>query len=144
MTQPFGIGWATVDLERARRELGPRLVDGTDFAVAPDSELLGARCRVGELRQPADARWLVLLEPATEGRLAGTLARHGEGFWATWETDTAIADADADADAEDALQAERPRVSAERPGPFGPERLRLGGPSDGPHRLLLTTATIGP
>ena len=127
-----------MDLERARRELAPRLVDGTDFASVPDSELLGARCRVGELRQPAGARWLVLLEPATEGRLAGTLARHGEGFWATWETDTDIADA------EDVPPAEGPRVSTARPGPFGPERLRLGGPSDGPHRLLLTTATIGP
>ena len=27
---------------------------------------------------------IVLLEPSTEGRLAATLARHGEGWCATW------------------------------------------------------------
>ena len=139
MTAPVALGWATVDLDRARRQLAPRLVQGSDFAAAPDSVLLGARCLVGELRQPADARWLVLLEPATEGRLAATLARHGEGFAATWESDADAADAGVAAPS-----GQRRRVSAARPGPFGPERLRLGDPNDGPHRLLLTPATIGP
>jgi hypothetical protein len=134
MATPIAIGWATVDLDRARREMAPRLVDGTQFEAAPDSEQLGARCLVGELRQPADARWLVLLEPATEGRLAASLARHGEGFRATWET--TVDDAD--------LAGHRRRASVRRPGPLGPERLVAGGPVHGPYRLLLAPATIDP
>jgi hypothetical protein len=70
-----GIGWATVELDRAADELGMWLGD----AAAPDAidPLLGARARVraaGGL--PGDT--VLLLEPSTEGRLAASLARHGE------------------------------------------------------------------
>ena len=37
---------------------------------------------------------------------------------------------------------DRSTWSVERPGPFGPERLRLADSVFGPHRLVLTTATI--
>ena len=64
--------WATVDTDRALAELGARVGP----AVAND-ELLGARVSV----VPATTFRAVLAvaEPITEGRLAATLARHGEG-----------------------------------------------------------------
>jgi Glyoxalase/Bleomycin resistance protein/Dioxygenase superfamily len=71
------IGWATVDLERAERELGQALGVRLDSSlVARDSEL-GATVRVA--RPFSEGPDLELLEPDTEGRLAALLARHGEG-----------------------------------------------------------------
>lgn len=68
-----GIGWATVDLERAAAAWPDRrFLPGTPEAS------LGARTLV-ESAPPPGTLALVLLEPATEGRLAATLARHGEG-----------------------------------------------------------------
>jgi hypothetical protein len=134
---PVAIGWATVELERAVVELGDRLLAGSGFEAAPDSELLGARCLVGRLADPATATWLVLLEPATEGRLSATLARHGEGEVATW-TDRPAAPGVAVATNGTV------RWSVVRPGPLGPERLRLDGPVFGPHRLARVAATIEP
>jgi len=130
VTTPIAVGWATVELERAVEELQDRLVPGTAFRPAPDSELLGARGLVGDLASPIDgAMRLVLLEPTTEGRLAATLARHGEGWCATWLDG-------ADPDVATAL-------TTARPGPFGLERLAGGGAIAGPHRLVVTPATIG-
>jgi hypothetical protein len=68
-----GLGWATVDLDRAAADLRP----ADRNAIAVDDELLGARGLrfapgSGEIR-------LVILEPSTEGRLAASLARRGEG-----------------------------------------------------------------
>lgn len=127
----IAVGWATVELDRAAAELADRLVPGTSFRAAPDCVHLGAACRVGALAEPIDgASVVVILEPSTEGRLAVTLARHDEGWCATW-TDQAGLDAAADT-----------QRSASRPGPFGPERLILGGPLHGPHRLLVVPATI--
>jgi hypothetical protein len=71
------IGWATVDLERAERELGEALGVVLDFRPAPRDRRLGARTRVG--RPFGASPSLVLMEPDTEGRLAAILARHGEG-----------------------------------------------------------------
>lgn len=124
----LAVGWATVELDRAAAELADRLPPGAAFVDATPSEHLGAFCRIarGAPGEPA----VVLMEPSTEGRLAATLARHGEGWWVTW---AAEADAPADAD-----------LSAERPGPLGPERLVLGGPASGPHVLVIGTATIDP
>ena len=74
-----GIGWATVDLDRAERELGGALATGAGgvFTPAPPDRLLGAACRTW--RPDPGGPWLVLLEPSTEGRIAAALARHGEG-----------------------------------------------------------------
>src|SRR5215212_5081849 len=71
------VGWATVELDRAEREIAAA-VDAQNRTVSdlPDDALLGATGRLLEL---GDGRELVLLEPSTEGPLAAALARHGEG-----------------------------------------------------------------
>jgi hypothetical protein len=128
---PLALGWATVELDRAASELAGELgIPPTAFVAAFDSEILGARCRVAEAALP-DGVSLAILEPASEGRIAATLARLGEGPAVVWLAvdDDIVAGA-----------------SAARPGPFGPERLVLGGPVHGPHRLLVETGpgTIRP
>ena len=125
----LAVGWATVELDRAAEELAHLLAPGAGFGAAASSVLLGARCRSAPA---ADAGlWIALLEPDTEGRLAASLARSGEGWVATWVlaeltgTDSAA-------------------LSAARPGPFGPERLRLGGGLAGPHRLVVEVVPSPP
>ena len=124
-------GWATVELDRAAVELAGTLVPGTAFEPAAECVHLGAFCRIGRLAEPTDdgATLVVLLEPSTEGRMAVTLARHGEGWCATW----------LDAEPDDA-----DLRSALRDGPLGPERLLLHGSPSGPHRLVVEAATIAP
>ena len=135
MTRNVGRGWATVDLERAAADLADSLAPGAAFQEAARSAILGARCLRGRARQgdardqdeDADADWIVILEPDTEGRLAGYLARFGEGWAASW----AVAD--------DHAERLRLRIA---PGPLGEERLAQGGAAGGPFRLLLSAATI--
>jgi hypothetical protein len=131
VTTLVGRGWATVDLERASAELADRLAPGAGFEVAARSALLGARCLRGRARSEGVAGgWIVLLEPDTEGRLAGYLARFGEGWAATW---TLPADVAGD---------QRPRWAG---GPLGDERLvEATSLAAGPFRLLLSAATIDP
>ena len=118
----LALGWATVDLDRAAADLASELgFDVAEFLAAPDSIVLGARCRVAHARLPGDTR-LALLEPATEGRLAATLARHGEGPFVTWARSS---------------DAPTRRAATASPGPFGPERLQPGGPPQGPFLLLI-------
>jgi hypothetical protein len=107
----IAIGWSTVDHDRAAASLG------LDTTEAPDDEALGARCRLAAL---PDGRPLVLLEPSTEGRLAGSLARLGEGPVATWWEVHRIGDLDA---------------GPPTAGPFGHVRL-LRAPRDGRFRFL--------
>lgn len=112
----------------------PLLVPGTTFAGAAACEHLGAWCRVGRADPGPGGEpgaFVILMEPSTEGRLAATLARHGEGWWATWERGRSR---DRPADAIGA--------SIVRPGPLGPERLVRGSPVSGPHRLLVEAVTI--
>ncbi len=128
MSRTVARGWATIELERAVGELGGSLVAGTGFEPAEPSTALGARCLVAPA---ADGNGtIVLLEPDTEGRIAAFLARHGEGWAATW-LDAAVADRDVRLVA----------TGAATPGPFGPERLEPGSPS-GPFRLQVAPATI--
>jgi hypothetical protein len=125
-------GWATVELERAARDLG----SGTAVQVRdlPDDPLLGARCRVLAAEKGGA---ILLLEPTTEGRIAASLARYGEGYVATWirlasdRYDNLVGSA----------RREGLRLSSEAAGPFGRERLVLGGPAWGPHVLV---AELGP
>ena len=131
MTVPVAIGWATVELDRAARELQSRLPAGAAFVAAPPSLVLGARCRIATATRPGDPR-LVLLEPATEGRLAASLARHGEGWLVAWSPTGSRAPIGSSA------------ATAWRPGPLGDEALDPGSPVRGPHRLWLAPATIGP
>ncbi len=64
------LGWATVDAERLAAALGKPLTD-----EAHDDPALGATGHgIASASLP-----LVLLEPATEGRIAAALARLGEG-----------------------------------------------------------------
>ncbi len=129
---PVALGWATVELERAVVELGAALhIPAGRFVAADDDELLGARCRAASASLP-DGRSLVVLEPSTEGRLAATLARVGEGPAAIW---MAVEDLSASAAA---VRVADVAMSPERTGPFGIERLILGGPIYGPHRLLFS------
>lgn len=139
----LAVGWATVELDRAARELEPLLIDGGAFRRTQASIHLGAYAwlgRVDPTRLPADApspaAWVVLLEPSTEGRLAVTLARRGEGWCATWR----LLDP---ADGEDRPGSGVAR-SLLRPGPVGDERLLLDGPVWGPHRFVVEAATIRP
>ena len=130
----LAVGWTTVELDRAAAELAHLLAPGETFADATPCEHLGAWCRIGRVRPGiAAADVVVLLEPATEGRLAATLARHDEGWHVTWEAGQNPVDPSADL-----------ILSAARPGPLGPERLVLGGPATGPHRLVVTAGTIAP
>jgi hypothetical protein len=138
--RPIAIGWATVELDRAAAELAATFGLGDDgFEPAQRSTALGCICRIATGALP-DGTSLALLEPDTEGRLAASLARLGEGPTAAWlqvaETRLAI----------DALRTAGITVSIQRGGPFGPERLIVGGPVHGPHRLLVgpSTGTIRP
>jgi len=106
-----GVGWSTVESERAARELG---LDALD---APPDVALGASCRLAD---GPDGLVLVLLEPVTEGRLARSLARLGEGPVVTWWDVPALD------------EAATTRLSD---GPLGPAHL-LRAPDDGRFRFL--------
>lgn len=82
------VGIATVDVGRLAAALAPPLIRepaavGSPVSPGPVEEIdewLGARTRpVAAPLVP-----LVLLEPSTEGRLAGALARSGEGPLVAW------------------------------------------------------------
>jgi hypothetical protein len=73
------IVWATVDLDRAERELGAILGAPLAAVGAARDPTLGATVRIAQpFGQPPEPA-LLLVEPDTEGRLAALLARHGEG-----------------------------------------------------------------
>ena len=136
---PIALGWATVDLDRMERsfaEAYPGSVTSTQDLA--EDELLGAYCRLvrpGIAGVPA----LVLIEPSTEGRLAASLARHGEGPMAVWLHGSP--------DPQDpSSSTAAPRRSIAVAGPFGTETLLPGGPVHGPHRLVVVAGpgTITP
>ena len=121
---PLALGWATVELDRAAEELGAELgIVAAAFLPAADSVVLGARCRVAYGVLPG-GQPLAILEPRTEGRLAGRLARLGEGPAAIWAR-------------AGGTRLGRRQPAPAQPGPFGPERLLSGGPAQGPYSLLI-------
>jgi hypothetical protein len=128
------IGWATVDAGRAARELAPHLgqMEGGGFIEAPPDLLLGATCLLGRPTDPG-APSIVLLEPSTEGRLAAFLARNGEGVAVVY-----VASAEGPFGSESGTDRSRPGE-----GPFGPERLVLGGPRLGPSVALVAPVDPG-
>jgi hypothetical protein len=80
-----GIGWATVDGERAIRELDADLATDERAGPRPDwseqhrDPTLGARVWRRNPVDPSALPVVCVLEPDTEGRLAASLARFGEG-----------------------------------------------------------------
>jgi hypothetical protein len=115
--------WATVDLDRAVAETG------LPAEVLPDDELLGAAVR---LVRPPGADPIALLEPTTEGRLAATLAKSGEGRAGHYVRAT-------DGLFSVVARATATRIGMKRAndGPFGPSALVLGGPATGPHLIIV-------
>lgn len=136
-----GIGWATVELDRAEDELAMWLGERREPVVAADPHL-GATVRLrGSDGLPGDA--FVLLEPNTEGRLAASLARDGEGPCALYLRPAAGLSA--------WLAGARARgvtVSTRRRGPLGTQLLLVGGGVAGPHLVIVDGArgagTIAP
>ena len=128
----LGLGWATVELDRAEAELemwlGPR-PGGTGADATSADEHLGARVVLREGGGLPGA-WTVLLEPSTEGRAAASLARDGEGPCALYLRSAMGLDA--------WVEAARGRgvtVGGQREGPFGSQVLLSAGPA-GPHVII--------
>lgn len=117
---------ATVDLDRAVGELG------ATAEVLPDDSLLGAAIR---LVRRATGPPIALAEPITEGRLAASLARFGEGPSGCYVTAPNGLPA-----AVRAMSARGIRASRPAEGPFGRSVLVLGGPVAGPHLILVDPA----
>ena len=140
-----GIGWATVELDRAAAELGASLdVPAGAWTPADRDQLLGAATALGPRLTPdAHAPRLVLLEPDSEGRLAASLARYGEGVAAVYAMATRAARAAPVVPVPRAAGDSPPGAarSVIAPGPLGPARLVLGGPIWGPHVVVLEAVT---
>ena len=134
------IAWSAVELDRAEAELDPWLAPADaargDGDAAPDPHL-GARTRRRRTRALPGGT-LVLAEPATEGRLAASLARDGEGPCALY----LAASAGLDAWVAEA-RARGVRVSARRPGPLGPAVLLPGAAVAGPHLIIVGPLATG-
>jgi hypothetical protein len=129
-----GVAWATVELDRAEAELDPWLF-ATDPSLGdgdaqPDPHL-GARTR---LRRGTSlpGGTLVLAEPNTEGRLAGSLARDGEGPCALY-----VRPAEGLGAWAAAARARGVRLSGRRGGPLGQAVLLPGRGIAGPHLLVV-------
>lgn len=119
------LGWATVDLDavsaRIEADSGPGI-----FEAARRDDHLGGRVAVHRPGAASGEPIEVILEPDTEGRLAASLARHGEGFTAIWFGRRAGAP-------DDVPDGFGPPAG----GPLGRARLLLGGPPWGLSVLLL-------
>jgi hypothetical protein len=128
-TEPvvLAVIWATVDAERAIAGIG---IPAVKLA---DDRLLGATVR---LVRPPGADAIALLEPLTEGRIAATLARNGEGPAGRY---VAIADSLASV----AARAEAAGLALSRPeiGPFGRSVLVIAATRAGPHLVLVDRPT---
>jgi hypothetical protein len=128
-------GWATVELDRAALEVAATLAAlGTPATEdAPPDELLGARAR--RLRFPG-GKDLLLLEPSTEGLLAASLARFGEGSVALY----LVVGSAAAARAREAGFV----LSSPADGPLGRQRRVDVAPRWGPHLLLVDAGPPAP
>jgi hypothetical protein len=129
-----GIGWATVELERAAGDLAAAFARAgmpePRWTPAPRDELLGAMAWVSREWWPAEGLEVppavVLLEPDTEGRLAATLARFGEGVGVAY-----LARAAAQSNVVST------RLGLAAGGPLGAARLVLARPTWGPNLVVL-------
>ena len=128
----LAIIWATVDRDRLLAESG-----WTGTVSLPDDALLGASVAVA---RPSTGEVLAVVEPATEGRLAATLARHGEGPAGEYVEAPIPLDAIGPAATAAGLVVGRPAA-----GPFGRSVIVVSGPVTGPHLILVERppGTIG-
>jgi hypothetical protein len=123
--------WATVDRDRVVGDLG------LPAETLPDDPHLGAFV---VLVRPAGDDPVAIVEPATEGRLAAVLARHGEGPIGVYIESPVDLDSIASLVARRGLAA-----SAAAVGPFGPSVLVTAGPAAKDHLVLVQrpAGTIG-
>ena len=124
------IGWATVELDRAETELGQWLGAAVEPASPIDPQL-GAHARV-RLAGGLPGKHVVLLEPSTEGRVAASLARDGEGPCAIYLRTAVGLDRWAAAARDRGVHLGHRRV-----GPLGRSALVHGAPAAGPHLILV-------
>jgi hypothetical protein len=124
--------WATVEMERALVEFGLNPARAT---AAFDDPLLGARVLV--VRHGDGDTTIALAEPSTEGRLAATLARHGEGPAGRYVGVPADLDEIRTLAAAAGIAISRPAV-----GPFGPEVLVLGAGLGGRSLVLVESPAV--
>jgi hypothetical protein len=136
-------GWATVDTDRTERDLSASF--GSSAPVRsrdlPDDTQLGARCRL--MTSALGLLDVLLLEPVTEGRIAASLARFGEGVVAVY---VVLPAARFRAVLRD-LRGAGLVLSGEGHGPFGRQHLVAGGPPWGAHLCVAQStgaATIEP
>lgn len=125
------VGWATVDRERFLADLAAASTEG----LARDPHLGAFAIRH---RASGPGPQVLILEPDTEGRLAASLARSGEGPAALYFS----ADGGLDAFVAGSRH-RRVQVSSIRPGPLGPSVVLLGGPMWGPHLLVVDRPSGG-
>ena len=128
----LAIIWATVDRDRLLAESG-----WTGTENLPGDPLLGASVAVA---RPSTGEVLAVVEPVTEGRLAATLARHGEGPAGEYVEAPVAFDAIGPAATAAGLVVGRPAA-----GPFGRSVIVVSGPVTGPHLILVERppGTIG-
>jgi hypothetical protein len=130
--------WATVDLERA---LNGAPIGGD----VTDDPLLGARVAIvsggagGDGGDGGDGAPVAVAEPSTEGRLAATLARHGEGIVGRYLQSPVNLDTVR-------VLAAAAGVAISRPaeGPFGRSVLLVTALGAGPHLILVDTPAARP
>jgi hypothetical protein len=117
------LGWGTVDAERLAATWSATL------RALPADEQLGARAWLIADGLPAEAgERTILLEPSTEGRLAATLARFGEGPAALYVR-TPLAPR--------ALRAAGLVLATARAGPLGRQALVVDEGRFGPHLVAV-------
>ena len=114
--------WATVDVERSIAD------SGLAAETLPDDPHLNAHVR---LVRPPDDDPIALVEPSTEGRLAETLARRGEGPIGLYVA--APVDLDVVAARARSAGVRLGRIAA---GPFGRSVL-VGGDARGPQIVIV-------
>jgi hypothetical protein len=133
----IALGWATVETDRTVREFAAALGVAADGEAAASDPLLGVTVRV--IRDPRLPGGRVgLLEPSTEGRLAATLARDGEGPAALYLAPDDSLDAWLGRARSHGVAGSRPDL-----GPFGRAALVLGGPVAGPHLVVVDPVPDG-
>jgi hypothetical protein len=136
-----GIGWATVELERAAEDLDSAFnragMPQPAWGPAAREALLGATTWVSREWWPTwtadDPPALVLLEPDTEGRLAATLAKFGEGVAVIY-----VAPRTGDPSG----RIDPARLGRPSPGPLGSGRLVLARPTWGPNVIVLDRPVV--